>query len=513
MPLALLEEEIIAQCALHHYLHVLKPKGKPQSTQDQRQWTVYAAIVAQQSSGDPWVVSCATGSKCCSVRGVSPTVENVSACDEGGILHDSHAEVLTRRAFCRYLWEEIESSLASSPTTVDDLNFFLLEPLKDESPCTFQLRKDLTLHMYISDSPCGDASIYPLKQFLSEETTINFTGAKVILSDKTGVTFNQCNGRDDITSNVDIKEDVANEEITVARERGQQLLGRLRIKSSRSNIPDHLRTSSMSCSDKLIKWSIFGLQGSLLSTLIKNPIVLNSICVSLDPRATPDEQCNALRRAIPERIQAVWEALEKNDEVNNSQKRIVKSAPPNIRIVSDTIFENGKSYTESLYQLDEVPLAGTATKKRRTNSYNKDHRRAISPSGISLNWYRQRTSVIPATLTIHHKQLPSTELTVGCTGRKQGKQPKSIKDLRNSYSRLSRSCMAQCLNRIFSSGAKVEEKSATTYKTLKQVMAAPWVKDMKHLVFESISGQPLIGWVRSSSEHDFNLDRQTNVDV
>lgn len=85
----------IAAVAISHYER-LPNKGKPQ----QNEWTVYAAIVATCTEENkkciPWVVSCATGSKCTAIT------DKKEAC-ASMILHDSHAEVLARRGLMRVL--------------------------------------------------------------------------------------------------------------------------------------------------------------------------------------------------------------------------------------------------------------------------------------------------------------------------------------------------------------------------------------------------------------------------
>lgn len=77
----------------------------------------------------------------------------------GLILHDWHAEILTIRAFNRYLVDEV-ARLASSPQSsssilerrdVNELTYSDFQP--------YTVRKDVRIHMYCSEAPCGDASM------------------------------------------------------------------------------------------------------------------------------------------------------------------------------------------------------------------------------------------------------------------------------------------------------------------------------------------------------------------
>ena len=136
----------VADCALRHYEKNITNKGKPRG--DGSEWTVYAAIVAQRGA-KVWVVSAATGTKCTTRR------------EKGFILHDTHAEVLARRGLMRVLWLEIKEKLTLPKVTtmIGSANHEeLLEPLLTEKR-KFKLRSDICLHLYISDSPCGDARL------------------------------------------------------------------------------------------------------------------------------------------------------------------------------------------------------------------------------------------------------------------------------------------------------------------------------------------------------------------
>lgn len=78
----------IAQLCLDHFA-ALSKTGKPNAKQE---WTVLAAIVSETPAGELMVVSMATGNKCVGFEKINPG---------GFLIHDSHAEVLAKRAFQR----------------------------------------------------------------------------------------------------------------------------------------------------------------------------------------------------------------------------------------------------------------------------------------------------------------------------------------------------------------------------------------------------------------------------
>lgn len=514
--MALLFPDRIASLALHHYDQVLPShKGKPK----ENEWTVYAALIATRevdrdisgherdeqhlppdeidiAADTAWVVCSATGTKCTSQR-----------C-QGCVLHDTHAEVLVRRGFQRVIWQQSIALLRSASSQIDfhfpstdrhrlldivdnggrtQLDSDVPTATPNDHRVTFQLRSGIRLHMYISDSPCGDASIYPIQGHNLGDTTqaetIQFTGAKVIVSDIVGVSISDCGGKERVLVNTP--------HLTLAREGQVQLLGRLRSKSGRSNLDADRRSHSMSCSDKLVRWGILGLQGQVLSAEFKvqsSIISLASIVVSKDPRARlgdTNEQLNALQRSIPDRIRSVLDAC--------GSSRLFNSVKPPDVYISQHIFRHGKSVSETLRLSPELSVAATVNPLPRKRPRRADPVR--SACGVSINWQQSD---------------PIVELVVGARGIRHGPKPQSSADIMHLKSRLCRSALvalAQSKSVVCSrvgDDPAMGDRPYVSYQDWKQWRGCPKYLARKNAMLQQ---GPLAGWIVGSRDGDFSMDK------
>ncbi|KRX57938.1 Phorbol ester/diacylglycerol-binding protein unc-13, partial [Trichinella sp. T9] len=205
------------------------------------EWTHFASICASFPDESVEVLSFGMGTKC---LGASQLDKN------GYSINDSHAEVLARRGFVGFLFEEFQNV------------YFGL----------------VSKYFYLVDSKIGlidggDASIFSVNE--AENSVMNNsrpmhaddifrTGAKCVLS-----------GPQDPHGKLN----------------KFHIVSQFRTKPGRGE-----PTLSMSCSDKIAKWSVMGIQGCLASAFLLQPIYLSSVILGKCPYSEA-----ALRRAIVER--------------------------------------------------------------------------------------------------------------------------------------------------------------------------------------------------------------------
>lgn len=196
------------------------------------EWTVLSGIIYEiDLKQNILILSC--GTKCLNSKNVL----------NGFVITDSHAEIIAKRSFHKYL---ISYLIKKEKKEKIDIDLF------DKIDLKYKLKSNVKLHFYISQCPCGDAAIYednlgppPTKKSKIDYDGIHRTGARIVNS--------TCKDSIDINNLYEI--------------------GKIRLKPGRGN-----QTLSVSCSDKIAMWNNLGIQGSILSEYFY-PIYFNNIII------------------------------------------------------------------------------------------------------------------------------------------------------------------------------------------------------------------------------------------
>ncbi|ESO86787.1 hypothetical protein LOTGIDRAFT_128560 [Lottia gigantea] len=184
-------------------------------------------VMTRENSAE--VISVATGTKCINGEYMS---------GQGLSLNDCHAEIIARRSLLRYFYAQLQLHLdGQAENSIFERN----------GDAGFQLKENIKFHLYINTAPCGDARI-----FSPHEAEM-----------KAGDRHPNRKARGQLRTKIESGEGtipVSNNGTTQTWDgvlQGERLL-------------------TMSCSDKIARWNVLGLQGSLVSHFVK-PIYLDSI--------------------------------------------------------------------------------------------------------------------------------------------------------------------------------------------------------------------------------------------
>ncbi|XP_044606693.2 double-stranded RNA-specific editase 1 isoform X1 [Equus asinus] len=181
---------------------------------------------------DAKVISISTGTKCINGEYMS---------DRGLALNDCHAEIISRRSLLRFLYTQLELYLNNK----DDQKRSIFQKSERGG---FRLKENVQFHLYISTSPCGDARIFSPHEPILEEPADRHPNRKARGQLRTKIESGE--GTIPVRSNASIQ--------------------------TWDGVLQGERLLTMSCSDKMARWNVVGIQGSLLSIFVE-PIYFSSI--------------------------------------------------------------------------------------------------------------------------------------------------------------------------------------------------------------------------------------------
>lgn len=181
------------------------------------------------------VITCSTGTKC--ING-----EHLSL--QGQCINDCHAEIVSRRCLVRFLYNQIEKCLDSVRDRKK--NNSIIEAL--EGGKGYRVKPQFKFHLYVNTATCGDGRIFTPHE---EEAA-------------------KSDNHPNRQSRGQLRTKIESGEGTIPIKTGSDTI------QTWDGVLQGERLRTMSCSDKVARWNVLGVQGCLLTHLL-TPVYLESV--------------------------------------------------------------------------------------------------------------------------------------------------------------------------------------------------------------------------------------------